>query len=79
MKAKQLKAMDSPSDRDYTSVKNFLENGGGPLPEAESDFIYEKEDLVALRPGRENAWLDGILERILQNCRCRLFRVSSHP
>ena len=70
--------MDSPSNRDYTSVKNFLENDGGPLPEAESDFIYEKEDLVTLRPGRENAWLDGILERILQCCRCQLFQVSPH-
>ena len=68
--------MDRPSSRDYQSVKNYLENDGGPLFEEESGFIYEKEDLITLRPGREYAWLDGILERILQAFRCGLLRVS---
>lgn len=68
--------MDRPSARDYTSVKNFMENGGGHLYEKESDFIYEKEDLVTLRPGREYAWLDSILERLLQTFRCWLLLVS---
>ena len=53
-----------------------MENDGGPLPEKESCFIYEKEDLITLRPGREHAWLDGVIERLLQACRCRIITVS---
>ena len=53
-----------------------MENDGGPLFEEEAEFIYEKEDLVTLRPGRDHAWLDGVLERLLQICRCRLLLVS---
>ena len=71
-----MKALDQPSSRDYRSVLYFMENDGGQLPEAESSFIYEKEDLVTLRPGREHAWLDTLLERILRLCRCRLLLVS---
>ena len=70
LKTQQLKALDQPSPRDYISVLHFMENDGGPLFEKESDFIYRKEDLVTLRPGREYAWLDAALERILQKCRC---------
>lgn len=53
-----------------------MENGGGQLTEEESGFIYEKEDLVTLRPGREHAWLDSVIEQTLQIFRCRLLRVS---
>lgn len=53
-----------------------MENDGGQLFEEESGFIYEKEDLITLRPGREHAWLDGLIERILQVFRCRLTMVS---
>ena len=53
-----------------------MENDGGQLFEEESGFIYEKEDLITLRPGKEHAWLDGIIERILQAFRCRLTMVS---
>ncbi len=53
-----------------------MENDGGQLFEQESDFIYQKEDLITLRPGREHAWLDGMIERILQIFRCRLTMVS---
>lgn len=52
-----------------------MENDGGQLFEEDMGFIYEKEDLVTLRPGREHAWLDGLLERILKVLRCRLIVV----
>ena len=68
--------MNQPSSRDYQSVLHFMENDGGPLFERGSQFIYQKEDLVSLRPGREYAWLDGVIERLLQTCRCRLLTVS---
>lgn len=69
LKASQLQALEKPSSKDYRSVLRYMEMGGGQLFEEEQAWIYEKEDLVTLRPGREHAWLDGILERLL-----RLFR-----
>ncbi|KAM0804429.1 hypothetical protein BDR22DRAFT_885685 [Usnea florida] len=72
LKARQLKALDKPSRRDYKSVLHFMENDGGPLFETEAAFIYHKEDLVTLRPDSEYVWLDSILEQTLQKCRCSL-------
>lgn len=76
LKAQQLKALERPSNRDYRSVLNFMENDGGQLFEEDMGFIYEKEDLVTLRPGREYAWLDALLERMLKVLRCKLIRAS---
>ncbi|MCJ1371566.1 hypothetical protein MMC20_002784 [Loxospora ochrophaea] len=74
LKTQQLKALDSPSTRDYRSALHFMENDGGQLFEEESGFIYEKHDLISVRPGREHAWLDGIIERVLLALRCKLTR-----
>ena len=76
LKAQQLKALERPSNRDYRSVLHFMENDGGQLYKKDMEFVYEKEDLVTLRPGREHAWLDGLLERTLKVLRCRLIRVG---
>ena len=54
-----------------------MENDGGPLFEQEADFIYEKEDLITLRPGREHTWLDTVLEKGLHILRCGLLSVCS--
>ena len=54
-----------------------MENDGGQLFEEEMEFIYEKEDLVTLRPGREYAWLDGMIERAIQIFRCRIIMVGT--
>ncbi|CAF9932280.1 hypothetical protein IMSHALPRED_008841 [Imshaugia aleurites] len=79
LKAQQLKALEMPSNRDYRSVLHFMENDGGQLFEEDMGFIYEKEDLVTLRPGREYAWLDGVLERTLKVLRCRLTKFFFCP
>ena len=78
LKARELKAINPPSNRDYKSVLSFMENDEGQLYEKEMSYIYEKADLVTLRPGREHAWLDGMIESILKICRCGLLRVSLH-
>ncbi|KAL8819996.1 MAG: hypothetical protein Q9223_001701 [Gallowayella weberi] len=77
LKAHQLKSLEKPSARDYRSVLHYMENDGGQMYEKEMSWIYDKEDLVSLRPGRENAWLDGMLERLLKLCRCRLVRETN--
>ena len=77
LKCRDLKALNQPPARDYRSVRRFMENKGGQLYQEESEFIYLKEDLVTLRPGREYAWLDGAIERLLQIFRCRILRVRT--
>lgn len=60
-------------------MENGLEENGShlrPLLKADSEFIYRKEDLVTLRPGRESAWLDSSVERLLSLFHCNLVRVS---
>ncbi|KAL9583402.1 MAG: hypothetical protein Q9212_002732 [Teloschistes hypoglaucus] len=73
LQAREMKAMDRPSDRDYRSVLHYLEADGGQLYEAEMDYIYEKEDLVTLRPspGCDHGGLDVLVERFLLYFRCK--------
>ena len=51
-----------------------MENEAGQLCDEENSF---KEDMITLRPGREHAWLDDMVERVLQTCWCGLLRVST--
>lgn len=74
LQAQQLVAMNRPANRDHMSVQNFMDNGK-PLLQGDSGFINEKEDLVTLRPGRENAWFDGFVERMLKMCHCKPLQV----
>ena len=77
LKAQELKGLEKPSTRDYRSVLHFMENDGGQVFEEESGWIYDKEDLITIRPGREHAWLDGLMERMLKAFQCRLLKVCS--
>lgn len=68
-------ALNRPADRDHNSVMNFLWNQK-PLFEDERSFIYEKEDLVTLKPGRETAFLDAFVERMIKISNCKPIQVS---
>ncbi|MCJ1392225.1 hypothetical protein MMC18_005092 [Xylographa bjoerkii] len=70
LQAQQLAALNRPADRDQRSVQTLLENEN-PLGTKESTFIYEKEDLVTLRPGREAAFLDAFVEKMLKTRLCK--------
>lgn len=67
--------MSKPSARDYQSVKNFFEEYYPVCGENEEYFRF-KEDIISLKPGRENAWLDAAIERGLQHCPIPAIRVS---
>ncbi|KAI4270248.1 MAG: hypothetical protein L6R38_007191 [Xanthoria sp. 2 TBL-2021] len=78
LQAQQMVSLNKPADRDHLSVQHFLESGyedNGqklmPLMEGDNEFIYRKEDLVTLRPGRESAWLDAFVERLLKMIHCK--------
>ena len=75
MKTRELTSFQRPSDRDYRSVKRWVE-GNKPLIPDEEEFIHCKEDLITLRSGRECAWFDVFVERLLQKTNCNLIKVS---
>lgn len=54
-----------------------MEDHGGQLFEESMRFIYEKEDLVTLRPGRAAAWLVFRVGDILR--RSKVFNVGANP
>jgi hypothetical protein len=66
-------ALHKPTPSEYTSVENFM-NNERPLVEDEGSFIYRKEDLVTLRPGREHAWLDSTIEKVLRVVDCSMIQ-----
>lgn len=86
LQAQQLVSMNKPAARDQQSVQRFLENGSlvdgqsiRPLLQGDTEFVYHREDLITLRPGRESAWLDALVERMLKVFHCRAIQVSLSP
>jgi hypothetical protein len=65
LQAQQLTMANKPSARDRKSVHNYI-TFTKPLLEADSSFIKHTEDLITLRPGRESAWVDTVIERVLK-------------
>lgn len=63
--AQSMMTFRRPSDAEYTSVYNYLDNSK-PIHATERSYIAHKEDLVTLRPGREHAWLDRVIEYMLR-------------
>jgi len=73
--ARDLANFNRPPERDYLSVKSYFDEET-PLCNIES-YIYHKEDLISLKPGRESAWLDVLVEKVLQKLPFKLTRVST--
>jgi hypothetical protein len=72
--AQTMTSLNRPTSAEYTSVENFMDNEK-PVPRPQFSFIYHKEDLVTLRAGREHAWLDSQVEKLLKACDGRLVQV----
>lgn len=77
MAAKDLASLSKPAARDYKSVRNYFEEKS-PVSEREQ-YIYCKEDIITLKPGRENAWLDAVIEKGLKKFGSVAVRVSFSP
>jgi hypothetical protein len=73
--ARDIASYNRPPTRDYMSVKSYFDEED-PLCNNES-YIYRKEDIISLKPGRENAWLDAFVEKVLQKLSCRVIRVGN--
>lgn len=68
--ASKMMALNRPSEADYTSVHNYMNGDRSPLIENEASWIFKKEDLITLRAGREHAWLDSAIEKLLKWFHC---------
>ncbi|KAF2162490.1 hypothetical protein M409DRAFT_27113 [Zasmidium cellare ATCC 36951] len=66
MHAQQLMGLNKPSHHEQQSVSAYLENHK-PVKPRERGYVHHKEDLITLRPGREHAWLDRMIEASLQS------------
>jgi len=62
--ARDLSMFNRPPRRDYVSVKSYFEQTP-PVCSTET-YIHCKEDIITLKPGRETAWLDDFIERVVQ-------------
>ena len=67
-------SFNKPTRSEHQSVQAFIFNSD-PIDQKESAYLDYKEDLVTLRPGREYAWLDTVIEKALRILRCRLVEV----
>jgi hypothetical protein len=70
-----MASLNRPAERDFKSVEAHLFSKK-PLVDEEYGFIYQKEDLITLRDGREMAVLDSFTERLLRTFHCSLLQVS---
>ncbi|KAF7872143.1 hypothetical protein EAF04_003068 [Stromatinia cepivora] len=69
LRSQHVNAMNRPAETDYRSVERYIFDKK-PLVDEEQGFIYEKNDLITLREGREGAFLDTLTERFLQVFHC---------
>jgi hypothetical protein len=76
LKAQNMAALNRPAERDYRSVEAYIFEKK-PLFDEEYGFIYNKEDLITLRDGRETTFLDNLTEKMLQTFHCSLLQVNS--
>jgi len=74
IKARDVQALQKPSERDYKSVRTWFWNLKPLQNETEASFIKKKEDVVTLRSGREWSGFDGFVENTLRRFDCPLIR-----
>ena len=73
--AQQLMSFSRPLQADYKSVQTYISNEN-PLCEGENEWINCKEDIIAFRVGREHAWLNIRIERLLGMFHCKIIEVK---
>ncbi|KAF7951557.1 hypothetical protein EAE96_006862 [Botrytis aclada] len=76
--SRNLATLDRPTTMDYVRVRSYFDEQS-PLCTSEQAYILRKEDLITLKPSRENTWLDGIVEKIPQKFPSRLTRHNFCP
>ncbi|KAF2640119.1 hypothetical protein P280DRAFT_498897 [Massarina eburnea CBS 473.64] len=70
--AQKMASLNRPSKEDLVSVQNYMANNKPLITKAEAAWKDLEEDVITLRGGREHAWLDSTIERLLKFFHCRL-------
>jgi hypothetical protein len=76
--ARDMISFNRPASKDYKSVFNYIW-GANPLIEEERAWIDCREDLITLRPGREHAWIDWLVEYLLIRINYKPIQVRQAP
>ena len=72
--AQKMVSLNQPSQSDLLSVRYYMEQQK-PLVEEEASWKDKEEDMIILRGGREHAWLDASIEKLLKLFHCKLLEV----
>lgn len=72
--ARDMMLIRRPSTSEYESLRYYCKHNGQDMDGLEIGWTRHKEDLVTLRPGREHAWLDRVLEKLLKKTRSKIAR-----
>ena len=72
--ARETMSFNKPTQDEWKSVERYVWNNK-PVDEKETAFVYRKDDLITLRPGKERAWLDSSVEKGLRWLNCRPIEV----
>ncbi|OMP87786.1 hypothetical protein BK809_0007876 [Diplodia seriata] len=72
--AREMMRMQRPSTSEYRNLRHYFGNNADEIDSLEDDWSLHQEDIVTLRPGREHAWLDVVLEKLLQSTRSKVIR-----
>ncbi|KAF7888835.1 hypothetical protein EAF00_009135 [Botryotinia globosa] len=70
--ARTIASFDKPRESDRLRLKNYSDRN--PLCSRDSEWLLRKDDLITLKPTRDNTWLDTVIEQIPQCFPCRLTR-----
>ncbi|PVI01372.1 hypothetical protein DM02DRAFT_727910 [Periconia macrospinosa] len=68
--SQQMLSFAKPAEADRQNIGMYLHNRK-PLRKDECEWVQHKEDLITLKPGREDSWLDGVVESALKLFHCR--------
>jgi hypothetical protein len=74
--AQTLTSFSKPTNREYKNVRNYFANNE-PLLSNDMEYIYVKEDLITIKTGRPDSWLDIFVEKLLQKIGCLPINVKS--
>ncbi|TGO10039.1 hypothetical protein BTUL_0146g00170 [Botrytis tulipae] len=75
--ARTLASFDKPRAADYLRLKDYFDRFP-PLCGDEQEWILLQDDLITLKPTRDNTWLDTLIERIPERFPCRLTRSHNY-
>ncbi|TGO50282.1 hypothetical protein BCON_0187g00170 [Botryotinia convoluta] len=70
--ARILASFDKPRAADRLRLKSYSDRN--PLCARDHEWILRKDDLITLKPTRDNTWLDTVIDQIPQCFPCRLTR-----